>query len=42
MEQDKQQKMRCYATGRGFFVRLPISEDAEVDDSENKVEEAES
>ena len=28
-DQQPQQTMRCYATGKGFFVRLPISEEPE-------------
>ncbi|GGB12864.1 hypothetical protein [Agarivorans gilvus] len=41
MEQDQQQTMRCFATGKGFFVRLPVSEDIDAKECESDVEAAE-
>ncbi|WP_432454978.1 MULTISPECIES: hypothetical protein [unclassified Agarivorans] len=41
MEQEQQPTMRCFATGKGFFVRLPITEEMEAKECDSDVEAAE-
>ncbi|WP_281171845.1 MULTISPECIES: hypothetical protein [Aliagarivorans] len=42
MSQEEQPTMRCYATGKGFFVRLPITNDElDVEEKDNEAEACE-
>ncbi|WP_267900186.1 hypothetical protein [Alginatibacterium sediminis] len=41
METTSEQKTRCFATGRGFFVRLPITQDVDINEAELQEEDEE-